>query len=72
VLAGEDGGNLVAVASRQPLPDEAIGAALRGHGLSWQVADGERLAAFVGDADVLTDDHAPVDQLLTPYAAPGS
>jgi spermidine synthase len=72
VLAGEDGGNVVAVASRQPLPAEAIGAALRGHGLTWQVADGERLAAFVGDADVLTDDHAPVDQLLTPYATPAS
>jgi len=25
------------------------------------------LAAFVGDAQVLTDDLAPVDQLLTPY-----
>jgi spermidine synthase len=70
VLAGEDGGNVVAVASRQPLPVEAIDAALREHGLAWQVADGAQLAEFVGDADVLTDDHAPVDQLLTPYAAP--
>jgi spermidine synthase len=71
VLAGEDGGNVVAVASRRPLPEQAIAAALRDHDLSWQVASGEELAAFVGDADVLTDDHAPVDQLLTPYAAPG-
>ncbi|TFV63668.1 spermidine synthase [Geodermatophilus sp. DF01-2] len=72
VLAGEDGGNVVAVASQQPLPLDAIGAALRDHDLTWQVAAGEELTEFIGDAEVLTDDHAPVDQLLTPYAAPGS
>ncbi|WP_233496167.1 fused MFS/spermidine synthase [Geodermatophilus sp. TF02-6] len=72
VVAGEDGGNVVVVASRSPLPADAIGAALRGHDLTWQVAGGQRLAGFVGDAEVLTDDSAPVDQLLTPYAAPGS
>ena len=27
-------------------------------------------ASFGGDADVLTDDDAPVDQLLTPYSPP--
>jgi spermidine synthase len=67
VLAGEDGGNLVAVAGRQPLPAAAIGEAMRSHDLAWQVAEGAGLAEFVGGADVLTDDHAPVDQLLTPY-----
>ncbi|WP_167762085.1 fused MFS/spermidine synthase [Blastococcus sp. CT_GayMR20] len=67
VLAGEDGGNLVAVASRQPLPTEAIAEALTDRDLVWRVAEGDALADFVGDADVLTDDHAPVDQLLTPY-----
>jgi len=67
VLAGEDGGNLVAVASRQPLPVDGITAALDRRGLAWQVADGAELTAFIGDADVLTDDFAPVDQLLTPY-----
>ncbi|WP_245160898.1 fused MFS/spermidine synthase [Blastococcus sp. CT_GayMR16] len=67
VLAGEDGGNVVAVAGREPLPADAIEEAMRRHGLAWQVADGDELAEFVGDADVLTDDHAPVDQLLTPY-----
>jgi spermidine synthase len=72
VLAGEDGGNVVAVASQEPLPDGAIAAALHDHDLTWQLAAGPRLAEFVGDADVLTDDHAPVDQLLTPYAAPGT
>lgn len=72
VLAGEDGGNVVVLASRQPLPLDAVGAALGDRGLDWRVATGEELAGFVGDADVLTDDHAPVDQLLTPYGAPGS
>jgi spermidine synthase len=67
VLAGEDGGNLVAVASRQPLPGERIADALTGSDLPWQLADGDALDEFVGDAEVLTDDHAPVDQLLTPY-----
>jgi hypothetical protein len=66
-LAGEDGGNLVAVAGRQPLPAEEIAGAMRGHDLAWQVAEEAELDRFVGDADVLTDDHAPVDQLLTPY-----
>jgi hypothetical protein len=28
---------------------------------------GTDLDDWVGDAQVLTDDHAPVDQLLTPY-----
>ena len=27
------------------------------------------LTGFVGDAPVLTDDYAPVDQLLTPYTS---
>jgi spermidine synthase len=67
VLAGEDGGNVIAVASRSPLPAEEIARALTAHELAWRVADGAELDAFVGDAEVLTDDHAPVDQLLTPY-----
>jgi len=67
VLAGEDGGNVVAVASREPLPVDAIAAAMAGRGLAWQVAGAEQLDDFVGEAAVLTDDFAPVDQLLTPY-----
>jgi spermidine synthase len=67
VLVGEDGGNVVAVASRSPLPVADLERSLVARELAWQTADGRALAAFVGDADVLTDDHAPVDQLLTPY-----
>ncbi len=70
VLSGADGGNVVAVASRRPLPVDAIAAAMAERGLAWQVADGAELTAFIGDAAVLTDDFAPVDQLLTPYARP--
>jgi spermidine synthase len=65
VLAGEDGGNLVAVASRSPLPVEEIATAMRDHRVAWQIAEGTQLADFVGDAPILTDDYAPVDQLLT-------
>jgi spermidine synthase len=67
VLDGEDGGNLVAVASRSPIPGEELGARLVDRDLVWRVAQGEELDRFVGDAPVLTDDFAPVEQLLTPY-----
>ena len=30
---------------------------------------GPGLESWVGDAEVLTDDHAPVDQLLQPYVS---
>lgn len=70
ILTGEDGGNVIAVASQQPLDTEAIAAAMIDHDLAWRVASGTDLDELVGDADVLTDDHAPVDQLLTPYGRP--
>ena len=35
--------------------------------MGWEVAEGAELDGFIGDAAVLTDDFAPVDQLLTPY-----
>jgi spermidine synthase len=67
VLTGDDGGNVVAVASRSPIPAEALAGRLTDRELVWQVAQGPELDRFVGDAPVLTDDFAPVDQLLTPY-----
>jgi spermidine synthase len=72
VLAGEDGGNLVAVASSRPLDEATLAGALLAQDSTWQVASSDEVAAFAGDAQVLTDDAAPVDQLLTPYGAPGS
>jgi spermidine synthase len=67
VLAGEDGGNVVVVASRSPIAAEELAERLTDRELVWQVAQGRDLDRFVGDAPVLTDDYAPVDQLLTPY-----
>jgi hypothetical protein len=69
VLAGEDGGNVVAVASRSPIPADEIAAQLTDRDLVWQVVQWAELDGFVGDAEVLTDDFAPVDQLLTPYGS---
>jgi spermidine synthase len=62
------GGNYVVIASDEPLPLEAIEAANRRRAHLDDLLTGEELTAFVGDAQVLTDDHAPVDQLLTPIS----
>jgi MFS family permease len=62
-IAGEIGSNFVIVASKSPLPS-----GLRGRldlvDEPVQQLQGARLTDFVGDARVLTDDYAPVDQLL--------
>jgi MFS family permease len=58
-LDGDTGSNFVIVASKSPLPLTT----LRGR-LSVRLLDGHDLRSFVGDARVLTDDYAPVDQLL--------
>ena len=65
-LAGRGGGNLVVVASTAALPVDAIRAALARRALPLGVAGGDGARAFAAAAGVLTDDHAPVDQLLTP------
>lgn len=62
------GGNFVLVASDQPLPLAEIlerNAARGDDEAAVATADGS-LADFTAGAEVLTDDHAPVDQLLTP------
>lgn len=64
---GSDGGNLVAIASDRPLDPVAIRAAMDRRDTGWTVRDPAGTAAWVGDAQVLTDDYAPVDQLLQPY-----
>lgn len=66
-LAGEEGGNAVVLASDEPLPLERLDVLLDQRDPDQAVLAGDGLAAFVGDARVLTDDLAPVDQLLTPY-----
>ncbi|HKJ11928.1 MAG TPA: fused MFS/spermidine synthase [Ornithinimicrobium sp.] len=66
VIDGAEGGNLVAVGSDLPIPTERIEARLAERGSDWRALEGEGLTEWVGDAPVLTDDYAPVDQLLTP------
>ncbi|HVD29042.1 MAG TPA: fused MFS/spermidine synthase [Mycobacteriales bacterium] len=65
------GGNLVIVASPAPLPLDALRRRLAERSAEREPAlrmvAGAELVAFTGDARVLTDDFAPVDQLLTPY-----
>ncbi len=67
---GSGGGNLIALASRAPLNPAAWEARLRERDVPWAVLTGAALDGWVGDAPTLTDDYAPVDQLLTPYPPP--
>ncbi|MFE6984208.1 fused MFS/spermidine synthase [Streptomyces griseus] len=60
------GGNLVVVASGRPVDAPAIQEALDARDVGWRITTGDALASWTGNARVLTDDHAPVDQLLQP------
>jgi spermidine synthase len=66
-VAGEGGGNHILVASRRPLPLADIQRRLAERN-PWLVADERATAAFAGRAKVLTDAHAPVDQLITQFS----
>lgn len=65
-FTGDDGANFVVVASDAPLPLPAIRERLRQRGTAVTMIDGGAVTRFAGGAMVLTDDHAPVDQLFTP------
>jgi len=65
-VAGTGGGNHILVVSRQPLPLADIQRRLAKRN-PWVVADERATAAFAGRAEVLTDAHAPVDQLITTF-----
>ncbi|HEY2960422.1 MAG TPA: fused MFS/spermidine synthase [Actinomycetota bacterium] len=64
-LGGRRDGNFVLLASDAPLPLPAMRRAAARHGQQTGVLSGQALDRFVGPAEVLTDDHAPVDQLVT-------
>ncbi|WP_101255101.1 fused MFS/spermidine synthase [Streptomyces barkulensis] len=70
--AAADGGNLVVLASDRPVDPRATQEALDARRTGWKIATGDGLASWIGDARPLTDDHAPVDQLLQPYGSRGS
>ncbi len=58
------GGNFVVVAGYEAVDADALVAAAAARGLDVIVLAGAELDEFVGGAQVLTDDFAPVDQLL--------
>jgi MFS family permease len=63
-LDGGAGSNFVIVASRSPIPADEIRTHLDLVDEPVVLLDGPRLEEFISDARVLTDDYAPVDQLL--------
>jgi spermidine synthase len=63
-LDGGSGSNFVIVASKSPLALDELRTHLELVNEPVQLVAGERLTAFIDDARVLTDDYAPVDQLL--------
>ena len=65
-LDGEALGNFVLVASDAPLPVDQLRARLGDRGDGETVSTAAEAAAWAGDSPLLTDDFAPVDQLLTP------
>jgi hypothetical protein len=58
------GGNVVIVASHEPIDTEALAAAAESSALRVRIVTGNELARFIGDAPFLSDDFAPVDQLI--------
>ncbi|MDT0573732.1 fused MFS/spermidine synthase [Streptomyces sp. DSM 3412] len=64
--ATPDGGNLVVLASDRPVDLRATQEALDARRTGWQITTGDTLTAWIDDARPLTDDYAPVDQLLQP------
>lgn len=59
------GGNFMLVASKRPIPAESIMARSSALDLEVGVVAAGELEGFIDGAGVLTDDFAPVDQLLT-------
>jgi spermidine synthase len=64
LVDGEQGGNFVLVGSDTAIDPEGITAAVQARAGEERVVTGEAASAFAGDAPVLTDDRAPVDQWL--------
>ncbi|WP_226966942.1 fused MFS/spermidine synthase [Streptomyces phaeolivaceus] len=60
------GGNLVVIASDRAVDPRAAQEALDARHTGWRIATGDDLTSWIGDARPLTDDYAPVDQLLQP------
>lgn len=63
-LTGETGGNFILAASDAPIPWGELQDALDERDFTEVVWSGEQARQFAGDADILRDDFAPVDQLI--------
>lgn len=63
-VAGEAGGNFVLVASQEPIDVTTIEDRIAERDGTEVGIDGNDLEAFIGEAPILTDDYAPVDQML--------
>ncbi len=64
-LDGATGGNFVFAASDQPFDAAAVTAAITSRDAESIALTGAEFTAWVGDAPVLTDEFAPVDQLIS-------
>lgn len=62
---GKTGGNFVLVASDRAIDTAKLTERLKGR--SELLPDTAAVRKFAGDGPILTDDYAPVDQLLTPF-----
>ncbi len=67
-LRGDEGGNFVLVASDVPIDLAGVLARNHSRGDDEAALSGMELERFVAGAPVLTDDYAPVDQLMNPGA----
>ena len=64
-FTGDRGGNYVLVGSDDPIDIDEVRSALSSRGGVEVGLTGDDLARFIDDARPLTDDFAPVDQMLT-------
>ncbi len=64
-LDGSAGGNFVLVASNTPIDAAAIDEALTARGARSVALDAAATAVYAADGRILTDDFAPVDQLIS-------
>ncbi|MFI6504831.1 fused MFS/spermidine synthase [Nonomuraea typhae] len=67
IVNGSEGGNMVLLASDRPIPVDRLqqNVSRLDQTKLLKVADEERTKRFADDERPLTDDHAPVDQLIT-------
>jgi len=72
VLRGRRRGNLVIVASDQPLPEAALGRAVAGDPFPARLVAGEDLRRFASGAAVLTDAAVSVSDSASPETSPQS